>query len=209
MLGNGFVTLREFACNEPHPLAAIQDAILGLLARRDDVVVCGAHAVNAYSETWRMTEGVDVSSTNAKVVADAVCAFLSKQLHITARVRTAADGRSLRVYQAKKPRNRNLMNIRVVDALPAFRRVSSLRVVTPAGLVAGKVLAYMDRRFTPRSGTDWRDIAVLLLRFPALKTQSDTVRAEMVRLGASPAALSTWDEIAQSRIDADESDDSY
>jgi hypothetical protein len=42
---------------EPLPLATIQDALLEFLRGRDDAVLFGAHAVNAYVEEPRMPKG--------------------------------------------------------------------------------------------------------------------------------------------------------
>jgi hypothetical protein len=47
MFGDGSLTLREFAMNEPLPLARIQDAVLEFLRNRDDAVLFDAQAVNA------------------------------------------------------------------------------------------------------------------------------------------------------------------
>jgi hypothetical protein len=47
MLGDGALTLREFAMKVPLPLATIHDAVLNFLRNRDDAVLFGAQAVNA------------------------------------------------------------------------------------------------------------------------------------------------------------------
>jgi hypothetical protein len=39
-------------------------------------------------------------------------------------------------------------------------------VVSPPELIANKVIAFSSRRDKPKSGTDWRDVAMLLLQFP-------------------------------------------
>src|ERR1019366_8507587 len=48
MFGDGSLTLREFAMGEPLPLARIRDTILEFLRNREDAVLFGAQAVNAY-----------------------------------------------------------------------------------------------------------------------------------------------------------------
>ena len=65
MLGDGVLAFREFAMQEPLPLATIQDAVLEFLRNRDDAVLFGAQAVNAYVDAWRMTEDVDILSPRA------------------------------------------------------------------------------------------------------------------------------------------------
>ena len=65
MFGDGSLTFREFAMREPHPLAVIHDAVLEFLRGRDDAVLFGAQAVNAYVAEPRMTQDVDIASTRA------------------------------------------------------------------------------------------------------------------------------------------------
>ena len=48
MFGDGSLTFREFVMREPLPLATIHDAVLEFLRGRDDAVLFGAQAVNAY-----------------------------------------------------------------------------------------------------------------------------------------------------------------
>jgi hypothetical protein len=65
MFGAGSLTFREFAMKEPLPLATIHDAVIDFLRNRDDAVLFGAQAVNAYVDEPRMTQDVDVLSTRA------------------------------------------------------------------------------------------------------------------------------------------------
>jgi hypothetical protein len=65
LLTDGPLTLREFMTHEPVPLAAIFGEVLARLATSPEAVVFGAHAVNAYCETERMTVDIDVLSTDA------------------------------------------------------------------------------------------------------------------------------------------------
>jgi hypothetical protein len=71
MFGDGALTLREFAMKEPLPLATIHDAVLNFLRNRDDAVLFGAQAVNAYVDEPRMTQDVDTLSTRAAGLAEA------------------------------------------------------------------------------------------------------------------------------------------
>ena len=57
---------------EPLPLATIHEAVLEFLRGRDDVVVFGATAVNAYVEEPRMTQDIDLMSTRAEDLAEPV-----------------------------------------------------------------------------------------------------------------------------------------
>lgn len=47
---------------EPLPLATIQESVLEFLRGRDDAVVFGAQAVNAYVQESRMTQDIDLLS---------------------------------------------------------------------------------------------------------------------------------------------------
>ena len=55
---------------EPLPLATIHEALLDFLRGRKDAVLFGAIAVNAYVSEPRMTQDIDLLSTDAKNLAD-------------------------------------------------------------------------------------------------------------------------------------------
>lgn len=59
MISAGTLTFREFAMREPLPLANLHEAILEFLRNRNDIVLFGAHAVNAYVNEPRMTADDD------------------------------------------------------------------------------------------------------------------------------------------------------
>src|SRR6516164_5464690 len=171
MFGDGSLTFREFIMREPHPLAVIQDAVLEFLRGRDDAVLYGAQAVNAYVQESRMTQDVDIASTRALELAEELRAYLNQQFHIAVRVRKIREGLGYRIYQVRKPENRHLVDVRPVPTLPPVQRVKKVLVVTPPELIAGKVVAFTRRRGKPKAGTDWRDLAMLFLTFPELKTE--------------------------------------
>ncbi len=56
MLNAGALTFQEFTMHETLPLASIHEAVLEFLSDGDDVVLFGAHAVNAYVKEPRMTQ---------------------------------------------------------------------------------------------------------------------------------------------------------
>ncbi len=56
MFGDGSLTFQEFATREPLPLATIHDAVLEFLRGRDDAVLYGAQAMNAYVAELRPRE---------------------------------------------------------------------------------------------------------------------------------------------------------
>src|SRR4051812_33925373 len=100
---------------EPLPLATIFREILAFLATRQDAVVFGAHAVNAYCEPARMTADVDVLSTDAAKLADDLRNVLAQRFHVAVRVREIVP-KGFRIYQVRTPRNRHLADIRQTDA---------------------------------------------------------------------------------------------
>ena len=92
MFSADVLTFREFMMGEPLPLATLQQAVLEFLRWRDDVVVFGAQAVNAYVNEPRMTQHLDLLSTDADVVAQELCAYLRQRFHIAVRVRRVRAG---------------------------------------------------------------------------------------------------------------------
>src|SRR3984885_16340208 len=101
MFGDGSLSLREFAMREPLPLATIHDAVLEFLRDRDDAVLFGAHAVNAYVDEPRMTQDVDIASFRAVELADELRVFLNQRFHIAVRVRDVRAGLGYRLSQVQ------------------------------------------------------------------------------------------------------------
>jgi len=157
---------------EPLPLATVHEAVLEFVRGRDDVVVFGATAVNAYVSEPRMTQDIDLMSTRATELAEELRSFLGERFHIAIRVRVIGDGKGYRVFQIRKEGNRHLVDLRPVATLPQAELIDGVRVVTAAELIARKVISLHSRRGQPKSGTDWRDLALLLLTFPELKIES-------------------------------------
>src|SRR5215472_2323434 len=108
---------------EPLPLATIHDAVLEFLRGRDDAVLYGAQAVNAYVEEPRMTQDVDIASPRAEELAEELRVFLNERFHIAVRVRNIREGLGYRIYQVQKPKNRHLIDVRPVESLPPTQRV--------------------------------------------------------------------------------------
>lgn len=188
--------------NETLPLATIQEVILEFLRGRDDVVVFGAQAVNAYVPEPRMSQDIDLLSSRAADFAEELRAYLGSRLHIAVRVREVADGRGFRIYQIQKSGNRHLADIRNVASLPPARRIAQVLVATPAELIALKVIAYHHRRGQPKSGTDWRDLAMLLLAFPELKASDGPVLERLKAENAGDEIMKVWDDLVRLEIQA-------
>ncbi len=209
MFSPGVLTFREFAMQETLPLATIQNAVLEFLRGRDDAVVFGAQAVNAYVAEPRMTQDIDLLSPRAAELAQELRDGLCERFHIAIHIREVGEGRGYRLYQVHKSGNRHLVDVRPVERLPATQRIAEVLVVAPADLIAGKVLAYHQRRGHPKSGTDWRDLAMLLLAFPELKRDPGPVTERLQAMGAAPAVLAAWQELVAQEIKAADEDDEF
>jgi len=208
MLNAGALTFQEFTMHETLPLASIHEAVLEFLRDRDDVVLFGAHAVNAYVKEPRMTQDVDLLSIHAANLAQELQLYLKKRFHIAVRVRDVGKGRGYRLYQVRKSGNRRLIDVRSVKTLPLAQRIERVQVMAPADLIASKVISYYQRRGKPKSGTDWRDVAMLLLTFPELKSESGPVVERLQAAGTNPIVLTVWQEIvAQEILPEDEEDE--
>ncbi len=196
MLNAGVLTFREFATHEPLPLATIQQAILEFLQGRDDAVLIGAHAVNAYVAEPRMTQAIDLLSQRAGELAENLRDFLRERFQIAVRVRRLRGGKGYRLFQVRKGGNRHLVDIRPVETMPGAQRIEGVLVIEPAALVTHKVVAYHQRRGQPKSGTDWRDLGMLLLKFPDLKQPGGPVLECLRAIGAGPEVIATWEQLA-------------
>ncbi len=187
------------------PLASIHDAVLEFLRGRDDAVLFGAQAVNAYVGEPRMSQDIDLVSTRAAELAEELRAHLSEHFHIAIRVRTIGDGRGYRLFQILKPRNRHLVDLRTAESLPNAERIEDVLVTSPPDLVAQKVISYHSRRGQPKAGTDWRDLAMLLLTFPELKKEEGPVGDALRAIGVKEGVLLTWRElVAQDLIEPED-----
>ena len=183
--------------------------MLEFLQGRSDAVLFGAQAVNAYVAEVRATQDVDIASLNGEAFAEELRAYLSTRFHIAVRVREIRDGIGYRIYQVRKPENRHLVDVRPVAILPPAQRLHGLLVVEPPELIANKVAALVARRGKPKSGTDWRDIASLLLRFPELKTPKGAVRERLEAVDAGAAVMAEWQSWAESNLSPEGDDDGY
>ncbi len=208
-LNAGVLTFREWAMKEPLPLATIHDAVLDFLRGRDDVVLFGAHAVNAYVDEPRMTQDVDVMSTRAVELAEELREHLNQRFHIAVRTRKVREGLGYRLYQVRKEGNRHLVDVRPVENLPPHQQVEDVQTINPVELIAGKVVAYYQRRNKPKAGTDWRDLAMLLLTFPELKRDPGPVSDELTDSGADAVILAIWKEIVESKIEPQDEESEF
>lgn len=200
MFGDGALTLREFAMKEPLPLAKVHEAVLGFLRNRDDAALFGAQAVNAYVDEPRMTQDVDVLSTRAAEIAEELRTRLAEEFHIAVRVGVVAGGKGFRIYELRQPKNRHFADVRQVDQLPPTQLVADVRVPLPEKLIALKLIGLAARPGQPKADTDRRDLKVLLLAFPQLKSESGLVLDSLNRAHADESVFAEWRELVASTI---------
>jgi hypothetical protein len=209
MINAGTLTFQEFAMREQLPLATIHDAVLEFLRGRDDVVVFGAQAVNAYVSEPRMSQDIDLLTTRADELAEELRQYLSDRFHIAVRVRIIGAGKGYRLFQIQKPRNRHLVDVRNTESLPHAERIEDVLVISPPELIAHKVISYHARRGQPKSGTDWRDLAMLLLTFPELKKEEGAVSDALKSISANDDAVQTWHGLVTQNIVMPEDDGEF
>jgi hypothetical protein len=183
--------------------------VLEFLRGRDDAVLFGSHAVNAYVKESRMTQDVDIMSTRGLAFAEELKTYLNQKFHIAVRVRDIRDGLGYRLYQVRKPENRHLVDVRPVEDFPPHQKIKKVQVVSPPELIAGKVAAWVRRQHKPKSGTDWRDLAQLLLTFPELKHVDGPVRERLQAMGAGQNVLAAWNDIVGQEIEAESDEDEF
>ena len=190
--------------HESLPLSKIHQAVLEFLQGREDVVLFGAQAVNAYVSEPRMTQDVDLLSNRAEELAEELKDFLSGKFRIAVRIRTVADGKGFRIYQLRSEGNRHLVDLRMVAELPATETIENILVLSPVELIVSKVVSYHSRQGKPKAGTDYRDLGMLLLRFPELKERvSEILQTKNV----GEAILETWAKIASQDFQFEDEDE--
>jgi Nucleotidyl transferase AbiEii toxin, Type IV TA system len=209
MLNAGTLTFEEFAMREQLPLATIHDAVLEFLRGRNDAVVFGAQAVNAYVGEPRMSQDIDLVSTRAVELAEELREHLSERFHIAVRVPEIGGGKGYRLFQIQKPRNRHLVDLRTVESLPQAERIEDVLVTSPPDLIAQKVISYHARRGQPKAGTDWRDLTMLLLTFPELKREQGAVSVALKSAGVKDDVMQTWRELVEQEIVEPEDDGKF
>lgn len=202
------LSLQEFMTHQKVSLADISRAVAAFISGRRDAVVFGAHAVNAYVKEARMTSDIDILSTSSEDLANEIRDHLAAKFHIAVRVRAMTKrGAGFRVYQAMKPKNRPLVDVRQEANLPDSISKRGVRVVEPATLIAMKVISYVARRNQIKGDTDRADVRRMLATFPKLRKLHGEVADKLLVGEASEAALKAWATFVNERLDPD--DDEY
>lgn len=79
-----------------------------------------------------------------------------------------------------------------------------LSIIAPPDLIASEIISYYQQRGKPKSGTDWRDLAMLFLTFPELKQESSTVLNCLLSLEINEKILELWRELVQMEIESED-----
>lgn len=195
--------------HEPLPLATIHDAVLQFLRGRDDAVVFGATAVNAYVDEPRMTQDIDIMSPRAAELAEELHEHLNQKFHIAVRVRVISEGKGYRLFQIQKTGIRHLVDLRSVESLPDAERIEDVLILSVTELIARKVISYESRKGQPKAFSDMRDLAMLLLTFPELKTEEGTISQTLRVIGANEEAMNAWRELVAQEINLPDDEDEF
>jgi len=147
-----------------------------------------------------MTQDVDILSPRAADFAEELRSHLAQTFHIAARIRVVADGKGFRIFQLRQPKNRHLAHVRQVDALPPTQWVADVRVPLPEALIAQKLIGLVGRLGQPKADSDRRDLKVLLLAFPHLKSETGPVLDRLRASHADDRALAEWRTLVATEI---------
>lgn len=194
---------------EETPLASVHDVVLRFLRGRNDIALHGAQAVNAYVDEPRMTQDVDLLCVQSAALAEELRSEIATQLRLAVRVREVQGGIGYRLYQLQAEKNRHLVDIRTVTELPPVVVLAEVQVISPVELIIAKVQSAHNRRNTPKSFTDLRDLAMLLLQFPDFRSAPEIVGEMLLRRGATPDTLTLWQEITSRPLEAGDEDSEF
>ncbi len=185
---------------EPLPLATVQNAVMEFLRGRDDAVVFGSQAVTAYVKKPREAEEIDLLSMRTAKLATELRDYLSRRFRCELRIRKMGEGHGRRVYQALKAGNRNLVYIRPVESLPLSKQIAKVLIVAPEELIARKVIAHHQWRGQPKADSEWRDLAMLLMAFPELKSEDGPVAERLQAAGVDETVIAVWKTLSLQEI---------
>jgi hypothetical protein len=109
----------------------------------------------------------------------------------------------------QKTGNRHLVDVRSVESFPPMRVIEGVQVLTPAELIASKVISHYQRLGKSKSWTDRRDLVVLLLAFPELKRDPGPVTDCLGNAKASQNVLAIWRELVAQELSPETDDDDF
>lgn len=195
--------------HEPLPIARIQEAIFEFLSGREDAVMFGAQAVNAYVTEARTTKDVDIMAQHAPELAEEIRKFLNERFRIAVRVGNVRDGLGYRIYQLQKPENRHLVDVRPVTEFPPTQRLEGVLVPILEEVIANKVCAYHERKKKAKGISDLLDIARLLEAHPEMKSESGPIADRLRANGADEKVFAEWRDLISREIEPENDEDEF
>ena len=148
-------------------------------------------------------------STRAAELVRELSEYLGERFRIAMCVRVIGVNKGYRLFQTQETASRHLVDVRPVKSLPNSQTVEDIHVLTPPELIASKVSSYHSRQGQPKGFSDMRDLAMLFLTFPELKTESGAVSAALKTLGATAEEMNTWRELVAQEIRPSNDDDKF
>ena len=205
------LTATEYHMREPLPLSDVHESIFDFCRGREDAVLFGAQAVNLYTGAPRMTQDVDVLTDRPAELAEELKEHLHNHFGIAVRSLRLGSGRAFRIYQVRAEGNRHFADLRqTVLPLDEVTERDGIRYVPVDILVAMKVIALSQRRFSPKGATDLADLRRLLLTRPELRSEVGAVSRALALLDAGTEALAQWrDLLAEPIVSDEEADANY
>jgi hypothetical protein len=99
-----------------------------------------------------------------------------------------------------------LADVRQTETLPLTQSIADIRVPLPEELIAQKLIGMSGRQGRPKADTDRRDLKVLLLAFPQLKSETGAVLDRLNAWCADERVMAEWKELVASQIVPEEDD---
>lgn len=84
-----------------------------------------------------------------------------------------------------------------------------MQVLSPPDLIASKVVSLWQRRGKAKSFTDRRDVMLLLLAFPDLKSHPGPVTDCLLAAEADSGTIRLWEELVNQEIAPESEDDDF
>jgi hypothetical protein len=132
---------------------------------------------------------------------------LNDKFEIAVCVCEVANGKGFRIYQKRREGNRHLVDIRLVAEFPTTEIIENISILSPPELIASKIVSYQSHKGQPKAGTDWRDLAFLLLKFSELKTGKGEVFDILQKRQVSENVLNYWREIVEQDLQIEDEDE--
>ena len=182
--------------NETVSISLIQEAVLEFMQDRDDAIVFGAPAVNAYVDEPRMSQDVDIMALNAETLAEDIRSLLNDRFKMVVRVRSIANGRGLRIWylpDSQTPKSPSCQySQRGYCSVRSTRRTDFGAAASGIDCAKTKIISMTSRSKMAKGMTDAADLRRLLITFSDLKVEHGAVSEVLNGKIVSSEVLETW-----------------